>query len=73
MNQEHQQNIYHANVNISLRVKSVGRIKSGIFTSVGVSVKIQKNIVFAKRIIFGVLLHVVDKMVKMQEVDDSVY
>ena len=36
--------------------------------SVSVSVKIQKNIVFAKKIIFGVLLHVADKMVKMSEV-----
>ena len=40
MNQKHQQNIYHANVNINSIVQNVIQIKSGITISAGVSAKI---------------------------------
>ena len=45
--------------------KNITRIKNGITINVGVSVKIQKNIICAKKIIFGILQHVVVKMVNM--------
>ena len=41
------------------------RIKTGITVSVGVNIKIQKNIVCTKKIIFGILQHVVANMVNM--------
>ena len=43
--------------------EKVIQIKSGITINVGTSAKIQKNIVYVKNIIFGILLHVVVKMV----------
>ena len=43
------QSIYHANMNVSFIVKNGTQIKSGIMVSVSVSVKIQKNIVCAKK------------------------
>ena len=54
-------------------VKNVVRIKRGIITSDSVNVKIQKDIVCAKKkviiiIIFGILQHVIAKMVNMQEI-----
>ena len=50
------------NVNVSLMIKNVIQIKSGIKINVGASVKIQKNIVCARKVIFEILLHVVVKM-----------
>ena len=44
-------------------VENVIQIK--ITINVGASVKILKNIVCAKKIIFGILLHVVEKMVNI--------
>ena len=44
--------MYHANVNVSFMVENVTRIKSGITISVGVSVKIVKNIIRVNKIIF---------------------
>ena len=52
-------------------VKNVVQIKSGITISDSVNVKIQKDIVCAKKkimIIFGILQHVVAKMVNIQEI-----
>ena len=57
--------IYHVNVNVNLIVESVIQIKSGITVNVDVSVKIKKNIACAKKLIFGILLHVVVKMVNI--------
>ena len=51
--------MYHENVNVSLMIENVTQIKSA---------KIQKNIMCAKKIILGILLHVLLKMVDMQEV-----
>ena len=55
------------NVNVIFMVENVIQIKSGITINVGASVKILKNIVCAKKIIFGILLHVVEKMVNIQK------
>ena len=60
MNQEFYQNIYHANVNVNLIEENLIQIKSGIMINVDVS--INKHI-YVKKIIFGILLHVVAKMV----------
>ena len=48
--------------------KNVTRIKSGIKITIGVNVQIQLNIMPTKYIIFGILLHVLVKMVDVQEV-----
>ena len=62
MNWKHKQSIYHANVNVSLIVEIVVQIKSGIRINVNVSAK---NIIYIKKIIFGILLHVVAKIVNI--------
>ena len=46
-------------------IENIIEIKCGIMVNVGVSVKIPKNTVYAKKIIFGIMLHVVAKMVKI--------
>ena len=46
-------------------LESVTQIKSGITIIVGVSTKIQKNIMYLKKIVFGILQHVVAKMVNI--------
>ena len=55
-------------VNASLMVENVTRIKSGSTINVSASAKIQKNIMQVKTIIFGILIHVVAKMVNLYEV-----
>ena len=45
--------MYHSNVNVSFMVKRVIQIKSGITINVGVSVKIQKNIMRVKNYILN--------------------
>ena len=57
--------MYYANVNVNLIVESVTQIKSRIMINVDASVK---NIAYVKKIIFGILLHVVVKMVNVQPV-----
>ena len=52
-------NMHHENVNINLMVENEIQTKSGIMINVGVSVK---NI-YLKKIIFGILLYLVAKMV----------
>ena len=54
--------MYHMYVNVSLMVENVTQIKIGIMINVNVSVKIKKNIMRAKKIIFQILLHVIVKM-----------
>ena len=49
-------------------VEYVIQIKRRITTNAGVGVKIQKNIICAKNIIFAIVLHVVVKVVDMSEV-----
>ena len=63
MNKKYQQNIYHGSMDVSLNVENVAPIKSWIMVNVGVSVKILKIIICMKKIIFGILQHLVVKMV----------
>ena len=55
-------------MNVNLIVKNLTRIKNGITIIVGVSVKIQKNIVSTKKITFEIQQHVFAKMVNIKEV-----
>ena len=64
MNQK--QFIYHVNVNANLIVENVTQIKSEIMIIVEVSVVYKskkKNIASVKKIVFGILLHAVVKVV----------
>ena len=45
--------------------KNVVQFNGGVMKNVDVSVK---NIIYAKKIIFGILLHIVAKMVNIQQV-----
>ena len=66
MNQKHYQNIYLANVNVNLMVENVTQVTGGIMINVGLSVKTWENIMCAKKIIsYGILLHVLAKMVNI--------
>ena len=65
MNRKHEQNKYHGSVDVNLMVENVTRLRSGITINVDVSTKVQKNIMWAKKIIIGILLHVLVKMVNM--------
>ena len=55
--------MFHGNVNVNSIEENATRIKIEIMINVGANVK--KNIVCAKEIIIGILLHVVMKMVNM--------
>ena len=52
-------------------IKNVIQIKSGIKINVGASVKIQKNIVCARKVIFEILLHVVVKMINRSVISSN--
>ena len=59
--------MYHANVNVNLMVENLIQFKSR--KNVNATVKIQKNIMHAKKNIFGILLlHVVVKMANIYQV-----
>ena len=49
-------------------VEKVTGIKSGITINFCVTAKVQKNIMSQRKVIFGILLHVVVNMVNMDEV-----
>ena len=51
--------MYHANVNVNLIEENVIQINGGITINVDVSVKI---FMYMKKIIFGILLHLIVKM-----------
>ena len=51
--------IHHANVNVNSMKKKLSQISGGIMTNVDVSVK---NVMYVKKIIFGILLYVAVKM-----------
>ena len=57
--------MYDANQNVSSMVGNVTRINSEITINTDASAKILNNIVHAKMILFGILLHSVVKMVNM--------
>ena len=54
--------MHHANVNVDLMEEKIIQIKIGITINVNASVR---SIIFVKNVIFGILLHVVVKIVKM--------
>ena len=56
---------YHANANVNLMVENITQIKSGITINFDASVKIQKNKMCVKTIIFGILSQAVVKMVNI--------
>ena len=51
--------MYHVSRNVNLMEKNVIQIKSGIKINVDVTVK---NIIYVKKVIFGILFHVLSKM-----------
>ena len=57
--------MYHASVNVSLIEENVIHISSGITIIVDVSVE---NVMYVKKIVFGILPHVVLKMENIQQV-----
>ena len=65
MSRKYEQGTYKVNVNINLMVENSIQIKSGITINVDVSGKIQKNNTCAENIIFGILLHVVVKIINI--------
>ena len=62
MNKKFQQNIYYANVNVNLTEENIIQIKNGIMKNVDVSVR---NILYGEKIMFGILLYIVVKMVNI--------
>ena len=58
--QKSYQKTYHANVNVNLIAESVIQIRSGITINVNARAK---NIIYVKKIIFKIMLHVVAKMI----------
>ena len=59
MSRKFQQSICHVNVNLNSMIENVTRIKSRTMRNVGVSAKIQRNIMHGENIIFEILLHVI--------------
>ena len=59
MNRKHEQSTYHANVNVNLIEKNVAQINGRMTKNVDMSVK---NVMYVKKIIFEILLHVVIKI-----------
>ena len=59
MNQKHQPGIYDKNVNADLMEQNVIQINGGVTINDGGSVK---SIIYVKKIMFGILLHVTVKM-----------
>ena len=59
MSQKYKQNKYRTNVNFNLMEENIIQIKSGITINVDASVK---NMIYMRKNIFGILLHIVSKM-----------
>ena len=53
------------NVNVNLMVEIVTQVKSRIMINVGVSAKIQNNIMDVKKIILEILAHIFVRMVNI--------
>ena len=65
MDQKQQQNIYHVNLNANLMVGNIIQIRSGTAINADENEKLQKNIMRTKKIIFGILINAVAKMVNI--------
>ena len=61
MSQKFKKKVYHVNVNVSLMVEVVTQTKSGITRKSNMSAK---KIIYMKKTVFRILLHVVAKIVK---------
>ena len=59
MNRKRYQSLYDANINVDLMEENVIQINGGITINVDVSVK---KVIYVKKIMFGILLHVIVKM-----------
>ena len=59
MNRKLLQCIYHVNVNVNLMEKDVIQINGGIMINVNVTLK---NVIYVKKIMFGIPLHIAVKM-----------
>ena len=59
MNEKHYQRMHHVNVIVNLMEKNVIQVNGGIMINVEVRVK---NIIYVKKIMFGILLYVIVKM-----------
>ena len=62
MSQKYKQNKYRTNVNFNLMEENIIQTKSGITINVDASVK---NMIYMRKNIFGILLHIVSKMVNV--------
>ena len=56
---------YHTDVNVNLAIENVTRIKIGIMINVDVSANIQKNMMYVKKIIYGILPHLFMKLLNI--------
>ena len=65
MNQKDLQSIYRVHANVNLVKENVIQINGGITVNVDVS---GKNIIFARKIISGILVHAVVKIATIQQV-----
>ena len=63
MNQRHLQNIFHVSVDVGLMVENGAQYKNKIMVSVSVSIKNQYNIAYAKKIMLGLLVHVLASVI----------
>ena len=54
--------IYHVNINVDLIEENLYEINDGIMINVDVNVK---NLIYLKKIMFGILQHVIVKMEKI--------
>ena len=68
MIKKQEQNIFYANVNVNLMVENVIQVKIGITINAIEGVKIRENIMYGKKIIFGILIHVLVKIVNIKDV-----
>ena len=59
MNQKHSLSIYNVNVNVNFMEELVTQINDGIMINVNASVK---NVMYIRKIMFGILLHVIVEM-----------
>ena len=57
--------IYHVNINVDLMEENLYEINDGILINVDVNVK---NLIYLKKIMSGILLHVIVKMEKKWQV-----
>ena len=60
--------IYHVNINVDLMEENLYEINDGIMINVDVNVK---NLIYLKKIMFGILPHVIVKMKKMASIMDN--